>query len=175
MVHQTVDVPFCRNTGVGLPGIGADGRSLFHPFRDQGEEGALINFIDDFGPDLPVPAEDPEDGLLRGPPPSPGSCIPNHLPFIPPGSTEVCFIHLHRTGEGLRHFPGEDQPDLCECPEHSLLVKPGLFDDGIRALFHQEQVEDLPPFFPRKPEGEPMGSELVFALSAPSPARPHFV
>jgi len=76
-------------------------------------------------------------------PPSLGSGIPDHLSFVPPGSNEVGFIHLHRTGEDLWYVPGEDHPDHRECPEHPLLVKLGLFNDGVRALFHREQVEDL--------------------------------
>ena len=141
----------------------------------SGRRVASSNTADSLCPYQTVPAENAEDGLLRGTPASPCAGIPYHLSFIPPYSSKVGFIHLHRTGEDLGHVLGEDHPDLCECPEHSLLIKSGLFNDGVRALLHQEQVEDLPPFLPRKPERDSMGSEVLCALSAPSSTRTHFV
>ena len=138
VMDKTVNVSPGGDPGIGLPGIRTDDGTRFYPLRDQGKECVFIHLIDDLSPDLAVPAENPEDGLLRGPPASPGSPIPHNLPLVPPCTSEVGFIDLYGARKNLWNLPRKDHPDPCERPEYSLFFESGLLDNGIRALFHQE-------------------------------------
>jgi len=98
---------------------------------DQREKCVFIDIFDDFCPDLTIPAEDPEDWLLRCAPASFGSGIPDNFPFILPGSSEIGFINLDRAGEDIRDILCQDHPNFQKCTEHSLLVETGLFNNRI--------------------------------------------
>jgi hypothetical protein len=104
-------------------------RSLFHLFGDQQEKSGFIDIFDNYCPYLNVPAEDAEDGLLRSSSAMFSPNIPDNLPFILPHSSEIGFINLDCAGEDVRYILREDHSDFEKCPEHSLLIETGLFNN----------------------------------------------
>jgi hypothetical protein len=98
---------------------------------NQRKKSGLFDIFNDFCPDLTVPAEDPEDRLLRGPSASFRSGIPDNLSLILPSSSEIDFIDLNGAREDVRDILCQDHSNFKKCPEHSLLVKTGLFNNRI--------------------------------------------
>ena len=86
---------------------------------------------------------------------------------------EVGFIH--RTGEDSGTSLA--RTSLTYVSDRRTLFKSSPVNSAMEAEIcpTQEKVEDLTPFLPHKPEWESMGSEVILALSVPSPASMHFV
>lgn len=65
VIYQAINISSRRNTSACLPGVWTESGAHFHLLRDQRKKCRLIDNFDDFCPVLTVPAEDPDDRLLR--------------------------------------------------------------------------------------------------------------
>jgi hypothetical protein len=112
VIYQAVNISFRRDSGIRLPGVGTDGRTLLYLFGDQREKSELIDIFDDFSPKPGCSCRESRRLVASRSPASFGSSIPENLSFILPGSSKVGF----------------DRPLPCRrrCPEY-LLPEPCEF------------------------------------------------
>ena len=166
MIHQTVNIPFRCNPGIGLPGIGADNRTRRDLLTYQGLESSCFYIIPNFCPDSTVTTEDPEYWLLLCSSPSFGSLIPDNLSFIPPLTSEIGLINLDSTREDIRNIFDKNLPDDCESAENSSPLNRGPKRNRLAALFQQEPRDDFFPLILCQIQGKAMRCEVIVAPCA---------
>jgi hypothetical protein len=99
VIHQPMHIPFRGQPGVAAPAVGAHHGSLPDPLCDTGLEIPGFDPRHNFGPHLPVAAENAEDGLLRGPSASLRAPASRGFPLVFPLSSDIRLVDFHNPTE----------------------------------------------------------------------------
>jgi len=104
MFYHPVNISFCSNPGVALPGIRAYGGPSPNPLFYKGDKSFSLYVLNNLGPDLSTSTQDPKDrGFLCSSPSFRFSFFLCSL-FVLPLPSQIGLIHFYRTTEYVRNI-----------------------------------------------------------------------
>lgn len=170
VVYESVDVAFCRNAGIALPGVGVDGGTALYPTVNEGQKRLCFDIRHDLGPYLAPAAEDAEDRGLAGAPAALAAERPLGLALVLPLAAYIGLIDLDGAAEDLRYVLGHGIACAFQGAQDAGALKAGLIGDGAGAQAAQKPPQNLDPFRPLQPKRGPTGVPFVFAGATPVPS-----
>lgn len=135
VIHQSVHIPFCGEPCIAAPAVGAHHRSFSDPLFDTGLEIPGLDPCHNFGPDLPVAAENAEDRLLRGPSAPLGAPSSRGFALVFPLSPDIGLVDFHNATEGGREVGGHRAAERQKEFEEFVLADRAPFKKDIGRVF----------------------------------------
>ena len=145
MLNQPMNVPPGRDAGVTPPSIRADDGTPPNPSSNKGKQCFGLHIGNNVGPNLPASTQDSKDRGFGRPSTSFGSFAALGEPLILPRSTQIRFVHFHRSTEDRWDLVRHRLSYTRQCPQHTLGMQSRFFGNRRATGFSDKPSQQLPP------------------------------